>query len=129
MSGRALRVVGRAGDRGIRPGDQGWVAWLRARLDPAWRPGEWDDETLLFTGDLNSARTAAWPCRTPGGPTATRRPSGRCDGCRRARVGAGLSWADFDAAPPPRATRALLSAIKLFPQLPIKNVPWVMTYE
>ena len=31
----------------------------------------------------------------------------RCDGCRRARVGAGLSWADFDAAPPPRATRAL----------------------
>jgi integrase len=107
VSGRALRVVPRAGDRGIRPGDQGWVAWLRARLDPAWRPGEWDDETLLFTGDLNSARTAAWPCRTPACPTATRRPSGRCDGCRRARVGAGLSWADFDAAPPPRATRAL----------------------
>ena len=22
-----------------------------------------------------------------------------------------------------------VSAIKLFPQLPIKNVPWVMTYE
>ena len=57
-----------------------------ARLDPGWRAGEWDGETLLFTGDLDSARTAAWPCRTPGCPTATRRPSGRCDGCRRARV-------------------------------------------
>ena len=81
MSGRALRVVvAEAGTRGAlhgeRHGDQGWVAWLRARLDPAWRPGEWDGETLLFTGDLNSARTAAWPCRTPGCPTATRRPSG-----------------------------------------------------
>ena len=106
MSGRALRVVPQAGTRGELHGE-GWVAWLRARLDPTWRAGEWDDETLLFTGDLDSTRTAAWPCRTPSCPTATRRPSGRCDGCRRARVGAGVCWADFDAAPPPRATRPL----------------------
>ena len=84
-----------------------WLEWLRARLDPAWRAGEWDSEALLFTGDLGSARTAAWPCRTPGCTTATRRPSGRCDGCRRARVSAGLPWAEFDSAPPPRATRPL----------------------
>jgi integrase len=107
VSGRALQAVPDAGTRGGQHGDQGWAGWLRARLDPAWRAGEWDGQTLLFTGDLNSARTAAWPCRTPGCPTATRRPSGRCDGCRRARVGAGLSWAEFDAAPPPRATRPL----------------------
>ena len=107
MSRRALQVAASAGARQERHAEQGWLEWLRVRLDPAWRAGEWDGEALLFTGDLGSARTAAWPCRTPGCPTATRRPSGRCDGCRRARVGTGLSWAEFDAAPPPRATRPL----------------------
>jgi integrase len=89
------------------PGEQGWLEWLGGQLDPAWRAGEWDGQTLLFTGDLASARTAAWPCRTPGCPTATRRTSGRCDGCRRARSGSGLSWPEFDAAPPPRVIRPL----------------------
>jgi integrase len=90
-----------------RTGEQGWLEWLQARLDPAWRAGEWDGRALLFTGDLGSPRTAAWPCRTPGCPTATRRTSGRCDGCRRARVTAGTGWAEFDAAPPRRVTRPL----------------------
>jgi hypothetical protein len=107
VSRRALQAAASAGARQERPGEHGWLEWLRARLDPAWRAGEWDSEALLFTGDLRSPRTAAWPCRTPGCPTATRRTTGRCDGCRRARVGAGLSWAEFDAAPPPRATRPL----------------------
>ena len=108
MSGRALRVVGLV-DGGCEESldEHGWLAWLRARLDPGWRAGEWDGERLLFTGDLASVRTAAWACRTPGCPTGTRRTSGRCDGCRRARSGAGLSWAQFDSAPPPRATRPL----------------------
>jgi len=105
VSGRVLRVVPAAGTRSEGPDDDGWIGWLRAALDPAWRAAEWDGATLLFTGDLDSARTAAWPCRTPGCPTATRRPYGRCDGCRRARGSVG--WEDFDAAPPPRATRPL----------------------
>ena len=106
MSGRALRAV--PDDACGEPRDaRGWAGWLRDRLDPAWRAGEWDGAALLFTGDLDSARTAAWPCRTPGCPTATRRTSGRCDGCRRARVDSGLCWADFDTAPPPRGTRPL----------------------
>ena len=107
MSRRALRAAASADARQERLGEHEWLEWLRARLDPAWRAGEWDSEALLFTGDLGSARTAAWPCRTPGCATATRRPSGRCDGCRRARVSAGLPWAEFDSAPPPRATRPL----------------------
>jgi hypothetical protein len=107
VSRRALRAAAPVDARRERLGEHGWLEWLRAGLDPAWRAGEWDGEALLFTGDLGSARTAAWPCRTPGCPTATRRPSGRCDGCRRARVSAGLSWAEFDSAPPPRATRPL----------------------
>ena len=107
MSRRALQAAVPAGARRERPGGAGWLGWLLARLDPAWRAGEWDGGRLLFTGDLASAWTAAWPCRTPGCPTATRRPSGRCDGCRRARVSTGLTWAEFDSAPPPRATRPL----------------------
>jgi hypothetical protein len=107
VSRRALRAAASADARQERLGEHEWLEWLRARLDPAWRAGEWDSEALLFTGDLGSARTAAWPCRTPGCTTATRRPSGRCDGCRRARVSAGLPWAEFDSAPPPRATRPL----------------------
>ena len=107
MSGRALRAVPDAATRGEPRDAQGWAGWLRGRLDPAWRAGEWDGAALLFTGDLDSARTAAWPCRTPGCPTATRRTSGRCDGCRRARVDSGLCWTDFDTAPPPRGTRPL----------------------
>jgi hypothetical protein len=106
VSGRVLRVASARQTAG-EPDRSGWLEWLRVRLDPAWRAGEWDGLTLLFTGDLDSARTAAWPCRTPGCPTATRRTTGRCDGCRRGRAGAGLSWAEFDAAPPPRATRPL----------------------
>ena len=82
--------------------------WLRAHLDPVWRPGEWDGAAKLFTGDLHSDRTAAWPCRTPGCPTATRHHHGRCDGCRRARTGAGLSWEDYDADPPRHPIRPLL---------------------
>jgi len=107
VSRRALRAAASADARQERLGEHEWLEWLRARLDPAWRAGEWDSEALLFTGDLGSARTAAWPCRTPGCTTATRRPSGRCDGCRRARVSSGVSWPEFDAAPPPRATRPL----------------------
>jgi integrase len=106
VSRRALRPTA-PGQVEHRPDQAGWLQWLQARLDPAWRAGEWDEQTLLFTSDLASPRTAAWPCRTPGCPTVTRRPSGRCDGCRRARTSAGIGWAEFDIAPPPRTTRPL----------------------
>jgi len=80
VSDSALRAVPDAAVHGGQHDARGWAQWLRARLDPAWRAGEWDGEALLFTGDLDSARTAAWPCRTPGCPTATRwlppRPGG-----------------------------------------------------
>lgn len=106
MSRRALHVVeGGHGDQ--RPDLFGWLAWLRGRLDPGWRAGEWDDELLLFTGDLASSHTAAWACRTPGCPTATRRPSGRCESCRRDRASLALPWATFDADPPARLRRPL----------------------
>ncbi len=98
MSRTALRLL--AGTPEGRPGDEpGWLEWLRTHIDATWRPGEWDSSLWLFTGDLASDRTAAWPCRTPGCPLATRRYSGRCTACRRARVAAGVSEEAFDRAP------------------------------
>ncbi|MGH9244847.1 MAG: tyrosine-type recombinase/integrase [Acidimicrobiales bacterium] len=99
MSQPALRLV--AGSRSERrpAGETGWLEWLMAHIDVAWRPGEWDQSLWLFTGDLGTERTAAWPCRTPGCPLATRRYNGRCTACRRARVAAGVSEEQFDRAP------------------------------
>ena len=52
--------------------------------------GEWDGSLWLFTGDLDSDRTAAWRCRTPGCPTPTTSHNGRCYSCRRSRSAAGV---------------------------------------
>jgi len=107
VSGQTLHLVHAAGAREQPPGERGWLEWLLDHLDPAWRPGEWDHDRWLFTGDLGSDRTAAWPCRTPGCPTATRHHHRRCDGCRRARLAAGTCWEEFDAAPLRRPVRPL----------------------
>lgn len=110
MSTSALRLLP-AGDARPCPdadGDAGWLAWLVAHVDPAWRSGEWDAVLWLFTGDLDSDRTAAWRCRTAGCPTTTRRYNGRCSGCRRARVAAGVSEEELDREPQRRATRPLV---------------------
>lgn len=107
MNQAALRMLDPT-EREDEPTDaRSWLDWLRNHLDHAWRPGEWDGQTLLFTGDLGGVRTVAWPCRTPGCVTGTKRQHGRCDGCRRARTGLDIGWAEFDAAPPPRVTRPL----------------------
>jgi hypothetical protein len=85
--------------------DAGWLQWLSEHIDAAWRPGEWDRSLWLFTGDLDSDRTAAWRCRTPGCPTAARGFNGRCSSCRRSRSTAGVCEEEFDRAPRRRPTR------------------------
>ncbi|MGH3303145.1 MAG: tyrosine-type recombinase/integrase [Streptosporangiaceae bacterium] len=114
MSGRSPRLAP-AGPRDEPAGERGWLGWLSEHLDPGWRPGEWDHGRWLFTGDLASDRTAAWPCATPGCPTATRYHHRRCDGCRRARLAAGAGWEEFDAAPFRRPLRPLARGDCLVP--------------
>ncbi|WP_331752436.1 site-specific integrase [Streptomyces sp. NBC_00829] len=41
-----------------------WTRWLQDAVVPEWRPGEWDPQALLFTGDPNNPRTRANSCRT-----------------------------------------------------------------
>ena len=107
MSQPALSLVA-AGAPRHEPEEKGWGEWLAAHVDPAWRPGEWDASVWLFTGDLSSARTRAWPCRTPGCPLTTRRHDARCDACRRARLASGMSEEDFDRSPSRPAVRPLV---------------------
>ena len=98
-------LVGTDADQGLVSDDASWLQWLSAHTDAAWRPGEWDGSLWLFTGDLDSDRTAAWRCRTPGCPTAARGFNGRCSSCRRARAAAGVCEEEFDRAPRRRPTR------------------------
>ena len=85
--------------------DAGWLQWLSEHTDAAWRPGEWDMSLWLFTGDLDSDRTAAWRCRTPGCPTPARGFNVRCASCRRSRTATGVSEDEFDRFPRRRPTR------------------------
>lgn len=75
-----------------------WGRWLRDRVDPGWRPGEWDGLTWLFTGDPDSPATSVVRCRTLACPALL---SGRtvrfCEGCQRDRAGSELSEQDFAA--------------------------------
>ncbi|MFD5523426.1 tyrosine-type recombinase/integrase [Streptomyces virginiae] len=51
-----------------------WTAWLGEQVDPIWRPGEWDGEARLFTGDVDNTGTAVYRCGTAA-----------CDGMARTR--------------------------------------------
>lgn len=99
MSEPTLHLVPPDGVGQERRDASGWLGWLQARLDPGWRAGEWDQARWLFTGDLDSDRTAAWACRTPDCGCATPHHHRRCDSCRRARNTAGVGWEEFDADP------------------------------
>jgi len=99
MSSPALRLVPPAGTGRHPDPDAGWLGWLVAHVDPFWRPGEWDQELWLFTGDLDGNRTAAWPCRTPSCPAVTPWHDGRCSTCRRAQAASGVGAEEFDRQP------------------------------
>jgi integrase len=101
----ALRLV--AGHTEHLDADAGWLDWLEAHIDKGWRATEWDPVLWLFTGDLDNPRTAAWPCRSPGCPTPTRRHHGRCDSCRREWLESDLSEEDFNTQPRRRRVRPI----------------------
>lgn len=105
MTEAALRLVTGLSDQ--PDVDPAWQEWLIGHIDPDWRSSEWDQSLWLFTGDLESARTAAWRCRTPGCPTPTGRHNGRCDSCRRERHESALSEEAFDLQPRQRGSRSI----------------------
>ena len=75
MSGYPLHILGASEAESQPVAEPGWLEWLVAHLNPAWRPGEWDQQRWLFTSDLGSDRTAAGQGLGPEPPGPT------CSGC------------------------------------------------
>ncbi|MGH3512072.1 MAG: hypothetical protein ACRDRB_07320, partial [Pseudonocardiaceae bacterium] len=48
----------------VDPRDR-WRAFLVQRLEPAWRPDEWNPDTLIFTGDPDNPKTFVYLCADP----------------------------------------------------------------
>lgn len=60
-----------------------WCAFVEARLTHEWRLDEWDRQTLLFTGVLDTSRTLAFTCSTPACGMASRTKVSPCYECQQ----------------------------------------------
>lgn len=72
-----------------------WPTWLRHNVDRGWRPGEWDQSTWLFTGDLANPHTVNKPCGICG---VALRCKGLCRQCGVAYRSSGLSYMEFTSS-------------------------------
>ena len=59
-----VRTLGGHADAG--DAEDLWRDFLTARLDPRWRTGEWNPDTLIFTGDPHNPKTFVYLCANPG---------------------------------------------------------------
>ncbi|OCC11946.1 hypothetical protein [Streptomyces sp. PTY087I2] len=79
---------------------QRWSNWLGAAVEDGWRPGEWDGQTLLFTGDVDNPRTRAHSCRTAACSTVVHTQS-FCAKCTKLMSTTGRSADEFAASHTP----------------------------
>lgn len=84
-----------------------WAAWLAEAVDPGWRPGEWEHEKLLFTGDFDHPRTTAWKCAVLACPNASLANMAPCEACRKKMRVSGLSKQEFLATFVPTPNRRM----------------------
>lgn len=82
----------------------GWTAWLREAIDTNWRPGEWDPDLLLFTGNPDNPSTAIKKCQTAACQIFTQ--STWCVICREALAASGMGPDAFAATFIPQRKRA-----------------------
>jgi hypothetical protein len=92
-------------DHADLPIDQaGWVDWLNDHIDRGWRPGEWNNDIWLFTGDPDNSKTVLARCRTQACRTMLT-ADGLCASCRRELRNSGLSVEEFVATYVPLRTK------------------------
>lgn len=84
-----------------------WETWLRAHIDSAWRPGEWDSARWLFTGDLDNPRTSSSRCRTRRCEVIVRAQETFCTYCSDQRRKSGLPREEFAATFTPARSKSL----------------------
>ena len=42
--------------------DERWLGWLKANVKTGWRPGEWQHDRWLFSGDPDNPATTVMRC-------------------------------------------------------------------
>jgi integrase len=84
-----------------------WQEWLRAHIDPSWRPGEWDRARWLFTGDLDNPRTSSSRCRTRRCGSIVRAQDRFCTYCYDHHKKSGLLREEFAATFTPERSKSL----------------------
>ncbi|MFJ3930201.1 tyrosine-type recombinase/integrase [Streptomyces sp. NPDC090029] len=84
-----------------------WTAWLRERINPGWRPGEWDHEARLFSGDVDHAGTAVYQCDVAACDALTRTRRGLCPICEKAHRAGSLGLKEFKATHMPDRNRVI----------------------
>ncbi|MFI9724666.1 tyrosine-type recombinase/integrase [Streptomyces sp. NPDC052396] len=83
-----------------------WSAWLREQVVDGWREGEWDPQTLVFTGDVEHPRTVVYRCGTKACDALARAKS-LCTTCAKAQRASGLSMKEFKAVFVPVRNRTM----------------------
>lgn len=83
-----------------------WTVWLEDRIDPGWRPGEWDATTRLFSGEVDNPGTVIFRCATAACESLCR-ARGLCTGCERALRTSGLEAREFKVTFVPERNRVI----------------------
>lgn len=81
-----------------------WVAYLREQIAPAWRPGEFDPERWLFTGDPDNPATTSTRCTVRACDTVVTSRT-LCQQCQRASAHSDLGAHEFLASYQPSVTK------------------------
>jgi len=88
-----------------------WQDWLEQQIVHDWRPGEWDPQSLVFTGDYDNPHTAVSKCRTVSCTAGVLNHTGRlCRRCGKALRASGLDVETFVATHvPPQRNRGYIA--------------------
>lgn len=98
---------GGAGSERLAPAEAAaWAEWLSSNTPPAWRPGEWDAATRLFTGDVGNRSTVAYRC-TVAACDRISRTQVLCDLCEKAFAKSELTVEEFRSCFVPNRNRVI----------------------
>src|SRR5271165_6498402 len=77
-----------------------WVDWLRDHVDPAWRPGQWNQDLWLFTATSDDPTVVAKVCAVASCDVIVGKDR-MCIPCTRAFKASGLPLTEFAATHKP----------------------------